>query len=67
MVGKNFIDMVISGEKELSEVEEFAESWCNDVDEERPLHECLGLSYEQYTMWILVPGYIEDVIDERRK
>lgn len=59
---RSFVDLVLNGEKTVDEIDDFVEAWENDINERKPLHECLGLTYEQYAMWLLVPSYIEDVI-----
>lgn len=62
---KTFIDLVVSGEKRAIDLQAYIEVWYNNPEETRPMHEYLGLTYEEYMKYLLDESYIYRKIDQK--
>lgn len=50
-----FVELYLSGRVELDEIDRFIEVWHTNRYEDRPLHEFLGMTWEEYAQWIENP------------
>lgn len=63
----NFIEMCINGEALEDEIDDFVEKWhegeCSDLD----LHEYLGMSWEDYSIWATNPSVLRFIIAAKKR
>jgi hypothetical protein len=64
----SFIDRCISGDAFLDEVDDYIDEWHdNSISEDTELHEYLGMTLLEYSLWITNPNIIGLIIDARRR
>lgn len=61
-----FIDLAVRGDVLPDEIDDFVEVW-HHSDSNLELHESLGLSWEEYSLWVADPEHINLIITARRK
>jgi len=61
----NFIDACIQGDALLEEVDEFVEQW-HESDSKRELHEFLGMTATEYSLWVVDPDILPFVVIAHR-
>jgi len=61
-----FIDECIAGTASIDDLPDHIDRW-HDGDSELELHEYLGLTWEEYSEWIMTPYALVRVIETRRK
>lgn len=62
---KNFIDLCVSGECLLEDMDDFIDEW-HDGDYHNELHEFLGMSWDEYGSWLADSGVLPIIIESRR-
>lgn len=66
---KTFAELFINDEIEFEKIDDFVDEW-HEGDSELPIHEYLGLSEQEYAMWVettdgFLRGYLEDKKEKR--
>lgn len=61
----NFMQMALRGDVMSDEIEDFVEEW-HGSDSNVEVYEYLGLTWEEYSLWVSHPDYIDLVIAARR-
>jgi len=61
-----FLDLCLIGEAELDAIDDFIENWHNSVQVNQ-LHDYLGMTWEEYCLWVADPNSLASIIDARRK
>lgn len=51
-----FVELYLAGKVELEDIDRFIEVWHSNRYEERPLHEFLGMTWEEYAQWLENPN-----------
>ena len=64
---KPFIDKCISGEAFLDEIDDYVDTWHDDVSESIELNEYLGMTMREYALWITTPSILASIVDARRR
>jgi hypothetical protein len=59
------MQMALRGEVMSDEVEDFAERWHNSPSDIE-IYEYLGMTWEEYSLWVSHPDYIDLIIAARR-
>lgn len=59
-----FIDMVLSQDAEPTEIDDFIQRW-HDGDDTRPLPAALGMSDDEYALWVEEPEALELIFKAR--
>lgn len=69
MASGTFIDRAIRNEfADISEaLDDAIDSWHNQLQQTAPLHEWLGMSWEEYRRWCQHPSEPDEIIAARRK
>lgn len=63
-----FIDKCISGDAFLDEVDDYIDAWHDtDIPEDIELHEYLGMTWKEYSLWVTNPSILGVIVDVRRK
>lgn len=64
----NFIEQCLAGDVLLEEIDEYVGKW-HDGEEgtDQELHQYLGMSWEEYSLWGTTPSIISYIIAARRK
>ena len=60
-----FMQMALRGDVMSDEIEDFVGFWHNS-DSTDDLHDYLGMSWEEYSLWVSDPDYIDLIIAARR-
>lgn len=69
---KNFIECMCDGTlqypQDLEKIEDFITQWHDYVDktppeEEMSLHDYLGLTWEEYALWVENPGKLYEIVE----
>ena len=60
----NFIDRCLSGEVLLEDIDDFVAEWhMSDVG--APIHDYLGMTQEEYFLWVEDPKVLPDIVNSR--
>lgn len=62
---KTFVDLCLNGEALLSDIDEFVESW-HSSETGASLHEYLGLSWDEYALWVEKPQVLRFIMYSRK-
>lgn len=62
----NFIQNCLTGDALLDEIDEYIDEW-HDGDSELPLHDYLGMSWDEYAAWIESPENLTYIITARKR
>jgi hypothetical protein len=67
MCNKNitFIDKCLNGDVKLETIDDYISEW-HDNDDERPLYDFLGLTKDEYSLWVENPQLLNYIISLRR-
>ena len=63
---RTFIEQCISGEALTDDVEEFVERWHAGTDP-RELHEYLGMSWREYSLWMTEPDILPHIVTAHKQ
>lgn len=61
----NFIERCQRGESLLDEIDDFIDDWHENQDD-LELHEFLGMTWDEYSLWIKEPNTLSSIINRRR-
>jgi len=61
----SFIEMALRGDAMPDEIEDFIEFW-HRSDSTAELHDFLGLTWDEYSLWVSDPEYVNLIIGARR-
>lgn len=62
----NFIQNCLTGDALLDEIDDYIDEW-HDGDSELPLHDYLGMSWDEYAAWIESPENLTYIITARKR
>lgn len=62
----SFIDLCLSGDVLEDEVDSFVDSWHEDDETALELHEYLGMSWEEYSVWATRPSILPFILSARK-
>lgn len=63
----SFIDLCLSGDVLEDEIDGFVDSWHEDEDTDSELHEYLGMSWDEYSVWATRPSILPFILTARNK
>jgi len=49
---KKYLELVISGKKEASSIDDFVRMWYRDLSSRERLYDYLGISKKEYSEWV---------------
>ena len=61
-----FIDLCLEGKVPLDDVDDFVDRW-HETPEGFELHDYLGMTPEEYSLWLRVPDALPYIIKARRE
>jgi len=62
----NFIEMCLSGDALLDEVDDYVDEW-HEGTGATPLHRFLGMSRSEYELWVTDPDVLPFIVTARRE
>lgn len=60
-----FIELCLSGDVVMDEIDDFVEVWHTDDAIEEPIHQFLGMTEEEYALWVEQPGSLRLILAAR--
>jgi hypothetical protein len=61
-----FLDLLIAGKVSTDQIDDFVDCW-HAAPGGRELHDYLGMTSEEYSLWLRVPDALEYVVAARQK
>jgi hypothetical protein len=62
----NFVDLCLGGDVLEDEIDEFVENWHEDENSTQEIHEYLGMSWEEYSVWAIKPSILPLILTARK-
>ena len=67
-MNSSFIEKCINGDASLDEIDDYIDEWHDsDSTNDLELHEFLGMSWEEYSLWAIKPSLLEEIVNERKR
>ncbi|MFN5725162.1 MAG: hypothetical protein ACK48D_00175 [Pseudanabaena sp.] len=67
-MNSSFIEKCISGDASLDEIDDYIDEWHDsDSDINLELHEFLGMSWEEYSLWAVKPSLLAEILNHRKQ
>ncbi len=63
----SFVDLCLSGEVLEDEIDDFVEQWHENDELNIELHEYLGMTWEEYSIWAMNPSILPFILSARKK
>ncbi len=64
MYSSSFMSLALSGRVLSDEIEDFIEEW-HESDSTEEVHEFLGMTFEEYSLWVADPDSIDVILKAR--
>jgi len=64
---KTFIELLVDGEVEPEEIDDFIDEWHEGTSNDVPLHSFLGMAEIEYEAWLGHPGALDGIVRERKE
>ncbi len=61
-----FVDLCVMGQYHIEDIDDFIDEWHEGKGNE-DLHEFLGMSWEEYALWVSNPYVLPDIIKARKE
>lgn len=65
-IAQTFIEKCIAGEALISDIDDFIDKWHNLTTPAQPLHEYLGMTWEEYSVWGARHDLLSSIIADHR-
>jgi hypothetical protein len=62
-----FIELALRGEVVQDEIDDFVDEWHDDEQDDRALHEFLGMTQQEYELWVEQPGSLRLILAARNE
>jgi len=67
-MSNSFIEKCINGDASLDEIDNYIDEWHDsDSDINLELHEFLGMSWEEYSLWAVKPRLLAERLNHRKQ
>lgn len=67
-MSRSFIDKCISGDALLDEIDDYIDVWHDDsAPEDIELHDYLGMTWQEYSLWVADPNILGLIVDARKR
>ncbi|MFN7638245.1 MAG: hypothetical protein ACK5SD_14990, partial [Pseudanabaena sp.] len=67
-MSNSFIEKCINGDASLDEIDNYIDEWHDsDSDINLELHEFLGMSWEEYSLWAVKPSLLAEILNHRKQ
>src|SRR5438105_3861125 len=63
---KSFIDLAVEGKVAADDLDDFVEAWHKEP-QDQPLHQFLGMSEPEYSLWLRDPDMLSFVLRARQE
>lgn len=63
---ETFIELALNGDVLPEEIDDYVDAW-HEGSGEKELHEFLGMTWEEYSLWLTNPDFLEIIIAARYK
>ncbi len=63
-MSETFMSLALKGEVLSDEIEDFVEAW-HASDSDKEVHEFLGMSFDEYSLWVTDPDTIDLILSAR--
>lgn len=64
---RSFFDKYSTGDALPDEIDDYIDAWHNQSDTSQQLHEYLGLTWEEYSVWVHDPLALPFILQARRQ
>jgi hypothetical protein len=62
-----FIDLCLTGKAQATDIDQYVDQWHNAEGGSLELHEFLGMTFEEYSMWATKPSVLPEILSARGK
>ena len=62
----SFVDLCLGGDVLEEEIDAFVEKWHEDENTTQELYEYLGMSWEEYSVWVAKPSILPFILSARK-
>jgi hypothetical protein len=62
-----FVEMALTGDVVMDEIDDFVEEWHTSKQNSEPIHEFLGMTEDEYALWVEQPGSLRLILAARRE
>ena len=62
-----FVEKCLSGEALTDEIDDYINNWHEGEGQDLELHDYLGLTWEEYSLWGTRPSILSSIFSSRRK
>jgi len=67
-MNSSFIEKCINGDASLDEIDDYIDEWHDsDSTNDLELHEFLGMSWEEYSLWAIKPSLLAEILNHRKQ
>lgn len=67
-MNKSFVEQCINGNASLDEIDDYIDAWHDsDSDTEIELHEHLGMTWKEYSIWAIKPSSLAEIVNIRKR
>jgi hypothetical protein len=67
-MSNSFIEKCINGDASLDEIDNYIDEWHDsDSTNDLELHEFLGMSWEEYSLWAVKPSLLAEILNHRKQ
>ena len=67
-MNETFIEKCLSGDAFLDEIDDYIDAWHEgDSVPDRELHDYLGMTWEEYSLWMTKPSILGAIVSAKRK
>ena len=64
----SFIEKCINDDASLDEIDDYIDEWHDsDSNISLELHEFLGMSWEEYSLWAVKPSLLAEIVNENKR
>ena len=63
---RSFVDLLMAGKVSLDQIDDFVDRW-HAAPSGRELHDYLGMTAEEYSLWLRVPDALQYVVAARQE
>lgn len=61
-----FIDLCLTGKAQATEIDDYVDRWHHAKDADMELHEYLGMTWDEYSLWATKPSVLPDILSARK-
>jgi len=64
----SFIEKCINGDASLDEIDDYIDEWHDsDLSNGIELHEYLGMTWKEYSIWAIKPSFLAEIVNSRKQ